>query len=245
MKRIDQSDRRSNDSDAGVSDGGSQLSNQYSFDKRSSSSPRETTDETGSEYYSGAEASTVDNGNYEVIEYDLDDDAMNGDIFSELESLRIEDNSPAAEALRANAQVRVSTVGKAARAVNIQAVRKFVKRATGATKSGYVRGKPPRVPPPQNAAKPPSPLETITEADQSIRPGMVVPVPDNVVPGTAQAGKEGKVSDCLVCIQPFFLATNVICVIQHSVNVEIGTNWNDSTWHGGSARPAEGSSLET
>lgn len=84
-------------------------------------------------------------GPYQVIEYDVDGDLVT-DTLSELRTLTIEDDSPAAEAIRANANVRVSTFGKAARAVHMQAVRRFVKKATGATKSGVVRGKPPRIP---------------------------------------------------------------------------------------------------
>jgi hypothetical protein len=66
--------------------------------------------------------------------------------FPEL-NLLIQDNSPAAEALRANAGVHVSTAGKAARAVHLQSIRRFAKFAAGANKTGYIRGKPPRLPP--------------------------------------------------------------------------------------------------
>jgi hypothetical protein len=106
---------------------------------------RRSTDDTAS----------ADGSVYEVIEYDLHDrtnnntasflDTSSGPLFPE--SLFIEDNSPAAAALRANASVKVSRTGKVARAVHIQAVRKIVKRATGTTKSGVTRGKPPRLPP--------------------------------------------------------------------------------------------------
>jgi len=86
----------------------------------------------------------MSNGPYEVIEYDPGDkDMMN---MAGLESLNIEDNTPAAEAIRANANVRVSPFGKAARAVHMQSLRRFVKRATLSGKSGVVRGKPPRIP---------------------------------------------------------------------------------------------------
>lgn len=86
-------------------------------------------------------------GPYHVIEYDVDgEDLVTSESLSELQTLTIEEDSPAAEAIRANAKVRVSTFGKAARAVHMQSVRRFVKRATGATKSGLVRGKPPRIP---------------------------------------------------------------------------------------------------
>lgn len=58
----------------------------------------------------------------------------------------IEDDTEAAEALRANAQIKVGKVSKAARSINAQSVRKLVKRASG-RHSGIKRGKPPRIPP--------------------------------------------------------------------------------------------------
>ena len=58
----------------------------------------------------------------------------------------IEDDTEAAEALRANARIKVGKVSKAARSINAQSVRKFVKRAS-LRGSGIKRGKPPRVPP--------------------------------------------------------------------------------------------------
>ena len=116
------------------------------------------------ELSSDAHSSASDSGLYKVIEYDP---SMNhGPI--------IADDSPAAEALRANANVHVSRTGKAARAMHMQSVRKFVKRATGATKSGVVRGKPPRLPPEEALDELP---------DEEV-------MPDAVVAGTAEAGKE-------------------------------------------------------
>ena len=58
----------------------------------------------------------------------------------------IEDDTEAAEALRANAQIKVGKVSKAARGINAQTVRKFVKVASLRGR-GIKRGKPPRVPP--------------------------------------------------------------------------------------------------
>jgi 1-phosphatidylinositol-4-phosphate 5-kinase len=78
---------------------------------------------------------------------DEDDDFVNNPMLLAATEPQIEDNTPAAAALRANANVKVSTVGKAARAVHMQSVRKLIKRATGTTHSGFVRGKPPRLPP--------------------------------------------------------------------------------------------------
>ena len=56
----------------------------------------------------------------------------------------IEDDTEAAEALRANAQVKVGKVSKAARGINAQTVRKLVPSLRN---RGLKRGKPPRVPP--------------------------------------------------------------------------------------------------
>ncbi len=58
----------------------------------------------------------------------------------------IEEDTEAAEALRANAQIKVGKVSKAARGINAQTVRKFVKVAS-LRGHGIKRGKPPRVPP--------------------------------------------------------------------------------------------------
>lgn len=60
----------------------------------------------------------------------------------------IEDDSPAAEALRANAQIHIGKMSKVARSINAQALRKIVKKASMRQHFGKVKGKPPRVPPP-------------------------------------------------------------------------------------------------
>ena len=63
--------------------------------------------------------------------------------------LEIEDGTPAAAALKANAQIKVTKVGKAARYMNAQAIKRLVKKTKvwGNRKgSGNKRGKPPRVP---------------------------------------------------------------------------------------------------
>jgi hypothetical protein len=67
-----------------------------------------------------------------------------GELFSTLVDPDIADDTEAAEALRANAGVKVGKVGKAARSLNAQSVRKLAKRVT---MRGYRRGKPPRIPP--------------------------------------------------------------------------------------------------
>lgn len=102
---------------------------------------------------SSAGGSDFFSGPYEVIEYDAADDGdFESTAFLNDLALRIEDNTPAADALRANASVKVSVAGKAARAVNMQVVRKVMKRAAMKSKSGNVRGKPPRIPPTQQEA---------------------------------------------------------------------------------------------
>ena len=64
--------------------------------------------------------------------------------------IHIDDDSPAAEALRANAAVSVSRFNKAARGINAQTLPRAVKRGMGMVKArssfGDRRGKPPRVP---------------------------------------------------------------------------------------------------
>ena len=59
----------------------------------------------------------------------------------------IDDHTEAAEALRANANVKVPKVGKVMRGVGAQSVRKLAKRVTLRGQSGNKRGKPPRIPP--------------------------------------------------------------------------------------------------
>lgn len=121
------------------------------------------TEETSSDIHSAFSS----DGAYEVIEYDFpyenngggrkdrdildeDDDVdavLNVNYFSDISSLSIQEDSPAAAALRANASVHVSSMGKVARAVHMQTVRRVLKRAAGKSTFGNIRGKPPRVPP--------------------------------------------------------------------------------------------------
>lgn len=155
-------------------------------------------------------------GHYQVIEYDPLDNHSSED-FEELlpAQLNIDENSPAYEALQANASVKVSSVGKAARAAHLQALRKLAKRATGASKSGYKRGKPPRLPDnyfdeesvehDEEEDDESARLETINETEPQEYTKHVVKdsdvIPDTVVAGTAEAGKKGKllVGDCVSC----------------------------------------------
>ena len=104
------------------------------------------TEETSSD----APSNRSSDGHYELIEYDFAHESAgrgSSDLFHDVGTLSIQDDSPAAAALRANAGVHVSSMGKAARAVHMQSVRRVLKRATGKHKSGNKKGKPPRVPP--------------------------------------------------------------------------------------------------
>lgn len=163
---------------------------------------------------SSVDGSDFFSGPYEVIEYDAADDGdLDSELFNDLD-LRIEDNTPAADALRANANVRVSLAGKAARAVNMQVVRKIVKKATLTSKSGNVRGKPPRIPPSQpdadSVAHSPVRRRASTglnlpvvheESNYLLKsaPQLAVPqledeahIEDDVVAGTREASKQGS-----------------------------------------------------
>jgi hypothetical protein len=191
------------------------------FQKRTSEKILEAvkhlTEET-SEAMSTGESSG--DGQYEVIEYVLDHQDDMGDLFKDLD-LAIEDDSPAAEALRANANVHVSSVGKAARAVHMQSVKRLVKRAAGVKKSGIVKGKPPRVPPPKqrvdlSSARDDDDAVIYEEQIEVVEDGRVgssvgvpdesaeflkhpkqpfhredIHIPDGVAPGTVEAGKKG------------------------------------------------------
>jgi hypothetical protein len=76
----------------------------------------------------------------------------------------IEDDTEAAEALRANANVKVRKMGKVARSLNAQSVRRFVKFATLRGKMGNRKGKPPRIPPGRTAVEEPdSNIFVVTE----------------------------------------------------------------------------------
>jgi hypothetical protein len=179
---------------------------------------------------SSAAGSDLFSGPYEVIEYDAADDGdLGSEFFNDLD-FRIEDNTPAADALRANAGVRVSIAGKAARAVNMQVVRKLMKRATMTTKSGNVRGKPPRIPPSHKEAEgavhdagrrrasTDFDLPVVQEEADSVTksaPQLSMPnledeahIEDDVVAGTREASKQGKA-------YPPFVAPGVVHPISH------------------------------
>jgi hypothetical protein len=172
--------------------------------------PNDMTTDSTSDNFSYA-TSRSSEGLYEVIEYDPGNPLAGAeDFFAEMESPAIEENSPAAEALRANANIHVSSVGKAARAIHVQAVRKFVKRATGATRSGVVKGKPPRVPyksqdDDQVSLTGDEGFETVVSetnaqpnqvqrelAEEDVEDKYTADLPDSVVEGTLEAGKKGK-----------------------------------------------------
>jgi 1-phosphatidylinositol-4-phosphate 5-kinase len=91
-------------------------------------------------------SSAFSDGIYEVIEYDLDAEQDNNTEYClKAGEITIHKDSPAAAALRANAEVKVPAYSKAARAVHMQTVRRALKRARG---GGNRKGKPPRAPPP-------------------------------------------------------------------------------------------------
>ena len=94
------------------------------------------------------------------------------ELLAQLADPDIEDDTEAAEALRANANVKVRKVGKVARSLNAQSVRKFVKRATLRGKSGNLRGKPPRIPPGRTAIEVPDTnifvVQETTEEDEML-----------------------------------------------------------------------------
>mmetsp|Transcript_15613 Transcript_15613/g.34113 ORF Transcript_15613/g.34113 Transcript_15613/m.34113 type:complete len:881 (+) Transcript_15613:196-2838(+) len=173
---------------------------------------REGTRTTTAETFSDVSSATSgeSGGLYEVIEYDpasnmhspmspgLDEE--NPEDFMGIEPA-IGENTPAAEALRASAAVKVSRVGKAARAVNIQAVRKLVKRATGTSKHGHVKGKPPRLPPQHLQGEEMSEVDEDESMDEQINEAHIHQpppspeavekghLPDDVVAGTVEAGQ--------------------------------------------------------
>ncbi|KAL7578372.1 hypothetical protein ACA910_012774 [Epithemia clementina (nom. ined.)] len=212
-------------SNARVSTGSKDENETVTVPTKAANAKRSTTADTFSDVSSATSGDSW--GTYEVIEYDPSQQVHASTTTSllsggldipyeedeELDYLGIEpaigEGTPAAEALRASAAVRVSRVGKAARAVNMQAVRKLVKRATGTSKSGVVKGKPPRLPP-TSGQQEWSDDEEDEEDDDQINetqvhqqttppppskpsPQQLIPkdpMPDNVVAGTAEAGKK-------------------------------------------------------
>jgi hypothetical protein len=71
------------------------------------------------------------------------------ELLGTLHNPSIDDDTPAAEALRANAEVHVNKAAKLARKIHVQTVRNIVKKATQRG-MGNKRGKPPRIPPNRN-----------------------------------------------------------------------------------------------
>lgn len=78
---------------------------------------------------------------------DEDHEFTTEELLEQIVNPYIEDDSPAAAALRANAEIHIGKMSKVARSINAQALRKFVKRASMRSHFGKVKGKPPRVPP--------------------------------------------------------------------------------------------------
>ena len=86
------------------------------------------------------------------------------ELIAQLADPDIEEDTEAAEALRANANVKVRKMGKVARSLNVQSVRRFLKAATLRGKSGNRKGKPPRIPPGRTAVEEPdSNIFVVTE----------------------------------------------------------------------------------
>ncbi len=69
-----------------------------------------------------------------------------GHILPAESDLDIEEGTPAAEALRANADVKVSKLYKLSRSMHVNVVRKVLKKSVGKAGMGVRRGKPPRLP---------------------------------------------------------------------------------------------------
>lgn len=86
-------------------------------------------------------------GDIGAIGFEVDQAGYPSAVLGKLNSPNIEDDTPAAAALRANREVKVPKVGKFARTLHAQTLRRFIKRATLRAKSGNRRGKPPRIPP--------------------------------------------------------------------------------------------------
>ena len=83
-----------------------------------------------------------------------DQEALKEALLDQIVNPYIEDDSPAAEALRANAQIHIGKMSKVARSINAQAIRKIVKRASMRGHFGNVKGKPPRALPNQMQTAP-------------------------------------------------------------------------------------------
>jgi hypothetical protein len=77
------------------------------------------------------------------------------ELIAQLADTEIEEDTEAAEALRANANIKVRKMGKVARSLNAQSVRRFVKVVTLRGRNGYRKGKPPRIPPGRTAVEEP------------------------------------------------------------------------------------------
>lgn len=90
------------------------------------------------------------------------------ELLSHLVETEIDEDTEAAEALRANASVKVGKVGKAARSIGAQSVRKAAKRLTLRGSQGIKRGKPPRVPPGMtvNQVMDDAPIDVIKEEEE-------------------------------------------------------------------------------
>mmetsp|Transcript_9337 Transcript_9337/g.13703 ORF Transcript_9337/g.13703 Transcript_9337/m.13703 type:complete len:860 (-) Transcript_9337:64-2643(-) len=130
-------------------DGGGLRSKPHSWDNSELGSPSAANDDASvnSETFPAADPSDARPGHSSLGNLPIDTNVPAGALGAALNDPHIDDNTPAAEALRANAEVSVRKINKLARSIHVQSVRKIVKKATFRAKSGNVRGKPPRVPP--------------------------------------------------------------------------------------------------
>lgn len=150
-----------------------------------------------SHYEGGGRRSTGGGGAPPKASTPSENDFARDALLEQIVNPYIEDDSPAAEALRANAQVHIGKMSKVARSINAQALRKIVKRASMRGQFGKVKGKPPRVLPSQladlgddtgdeNGFAPQSPMSGIEEvsedasgADLGDSKGSMPPHPDD------------------------------------------------------------------
>jgi hypothetical protein len=138
--------------------------------------------------------------------------------FLSLTNPSIDEDTPAAAALRANAEVHVNAAAKLARKIHVQTVRNIVKKATKRG-MGNKRGKPPRIPPKQQVSddgeiyiveeeneessnssddssqekdKNQGPSSYIVEKDRTIIFDNVEQLPSEVLAATMETGKKCK-----------------------------------------------------
>jgi hypothetical protein len=90
---------------------------------------------------------------------------VSSEIVSSLHNPDINDQSPAAESLRASAEVHVGTTAKLARKMHVEKIRKVIKKATQRG-IGNRRGKPPRIPPNRGSEQEEEGIYVVEEGDE-------------------------------------------------------------------------------